>query len=48
MVRNVLDPQPHLWKPSLLLDVASSLVAGITRQISIKIYAAEYKTSTRQ
>ena len=28
------------------LDVASSLVAGIARQISIKVYAAECKTST--
>ena len=27
-------------------DVESSLVADIARQISIKVYAAEYKTST--
>ena len=48
MLRNVLDPQPYLYKPSMLPDVESSLVAGIARQISIKVYAAEYKTSTLQ
>ena len=48
MLRNVLDPQPYLYKPSMLPDVESSLVAGIARQISIKVYATEYKTSTLQ
>ena len=48
MLQNVLDPQPYLYKPSMLPDVEISLVAGIARQISIKVYAAEYKTSTLQ
>ena len=41
MLRNVLDPQPYIYKQTLSLDVASSLKAGIARQISIKVYAVE-------